>query len=170
MGRSGSIRLVDNRQGNLKSFLGSLRFVMTHKLVLAFDTSTLNRLVSDSDSETSIAAILSGYEVLLPEMSVDELYATPDAEHRKRLFSVCRRLLGVGQCALPAHWMIDALVRRYHAERHTFDWKSVPVRAQKIEQAVHDDSLLNDEEMVQQHRAFVRKLQKDLEKMFQVPR
>lgn len=143
---------------------------MNSKPSLAFDTSALNRLVRDDDSEVIIAAILSSYEVLLPEMSIGELYATPDPEHRKKLFRVCRRLLGVGQCILPAHWILDALVQHHNADGSGFDWRRVPVRAPKIEQAVHDDDVLNDELLVIQQKSAVRKLQNNFEDMFERPR
>jgi hypothetical protein len=37
--------------------------------------SALNRFVKDGDSDPSITAILSGFEVRLPETSVEETYA-----------------------------------------------------------------------------------------------
>jgi hypothetical protein len=54
--------------------------LVARKPTLAFDTSTLNRLMKDTDSEPFVAAILAGFEVHLPEMSIGEIYAHPDPQ------------------------------------------------------------------------------------------
>jgi hypothetical protein len=104
------------------------------KTTLAFDTSTLNRLVKDADSEPFIAAILAGFEVHLPEMSIGEIYAHPDPLQRQKLYVVCRRFLKAGgQCLYPAHWILDLLKRRFHKDPLRFDWGRVEVRALEVE-------------------------------------
>ncbi len=143
---------------------------MARKQILSFDTSTLNRFVKDRDSDPYLAAILAAFDVRLPEMSIGEIYATPDAAQRAKLFTVCRRLLQVGQCLHPAHWILDLLVRRHHQDPGSFDWRSVDVRSPGVEREIHENRTLDSHTLVEQQRAANRKLQKEFKAMFQEPR
>jgi hypothetical protein len=137
------------------------------KPTVAFDTSTLNRIMKDSDSEPFIAAILAGFEVQLPEMSVGEIYAHPDPLQREKLYVVCRRFLAAGgRCLYPAHWILDLLIRRFHKDPLGFNWGRVEVRALGVEKEINEGTILNNELMVSEQSAIHRKLQNEFEKTF----
>jgi len=139
---------------------------MSQKPFLALDTSALNRLVKDADPEPIIAAILSGYSVNLPEMSFEEILATPDSGLRMRLVTLCRRLLGVGICTMPAHWVIDAHVKSFHANPAKYDWRRVNVRADMIEAEIHNGKFAQDGSLVEQQATEIKRLQDEFEGWF----
>lgn len=143
---------------------------MAHRPILAFDTSVLNRLVKQEDSEPCLAAILSGFEICLPEMTVGEILATPDPILRQKLFSLSGKLLGVGQGMLPAHWIIDVLVHQHSQNSNAFDWTRTNIRNSSMEDQIHRGGLHNDEALSTQQREGVRKLQRDFEDWFQEPK
>jgi hypothetical protein len=144
---------------------------MRRKSTLALDTSTLNRLMKDTDSEPFIAAILTGFEVHLPEMSIGEIYAHPDPLQREKLYVVCRRFLKAGgQCLYPAHSILDLLIRRFHKDPLRFDWSQVEVRAHGVEKEVNEGTILGNESLVSEQKVANRKLQKEFEDTFKEPR
>jgi hypothetical protein len=144
---------------------------MMRKPTVAFDTSTLNRLMKDSDSESFIAAILTGFEVRLPEMSIGEIYAHPDPQQREKLYAVCRRFLKAGgQCLYPAHWILDLLIRRFHKIPVQFVWSQVDVRAPGVEKEINEGAILFIESLVSEQKTANRKLQKEFEGTFKEPR
>jgi hypothetical protein len=65
---------------------------MSVKPIIVFDTSGLNRLAKDADSQPLVAGLRAGYRVCLTAMSVDELLATPKLEDRIKFFEYCRRI------------------------------------------------------------------------------
>src|SRR5258708_14200851 len=117
---------------------------------LALDTSAFNRLVKDADAEPFIAAILSGYKVRIPEMSFGEILATRDPELRSRLHVVCRRLLKVGTCIKPAHWVIDLHIKKFDADPKSYDCRNIDVRAVDIETEIHNGELVEDDELTEE--------------------
>lgn len=139
---------------------------MSEKPVLALDTSALNRLAKDSDSEPFIAAILSGYSICLLEMSFEEALATPDVNIRKKLVSVCSRLLGVGYCILPAHWLFDMHIKTFHHNPTSYEWRKVAVRANFIEEEIQRGECAADEKLVEQQAIELRRLQDEFETAF----
>lgn len=116
--------------------------------------------------EPFIAAILSGYNVRIPEMSFGEILATHDPELRKKLHTVCRRLLQVGTCIKPAHWVIDLHIKKFHANPNSYDWRSVDVRAADIEAEIHNGEFVEDDKLNQEQAAELRRLQDEFESWF----
>ena len=140
---------------------------MSQRPVVAPDTSVLNRLVKDVDPEPFIAAILSGYTVCLPEMSFEEILATRDLELRTKLSRICQRVLSVGYCIQPAHWVIDLHVKAFHRDPTRYDWRKVNVRAAEIEEEIQRGDFVNDAALVEQQATELRRLQDEFEGLFQ---
>jgi hypothetical protein len=142
------------------------KIVAKQRSTLAFDTSAFNRFAKDADPEPFIAAILSAYTVRIPEMSVGEVMATRDPEIRRKLHEVCRRLLSVGTCLLPAHWIVDLHVKRFHEGGPSYDWRNVNVRAENIEEELRRGDLVHDAILVEEQAADLRRLQDEFEGFF----
>jgi hypothetical protein len=106
---------------------------------IVFDTSAVNTLAKDGAlAEPQIAALKSGFDVLLTAMSVDEMIAAPVALTRETLFARCQRLLVSGRCVWPPHEIIARLVLAHANDPRRFNWRKVPVRARDYERAIVD--------------------------------
>jgi hypothetical protein len=142
---------------------------MKRKPILAFDTSALNRLAGkDGNRDSScIAAIQSGYEVLLSELATGELYATREFQRRKALYDVCRELLNNGYCISPAQWLISSLVKRHHQDPTTFDWSIVPWRCCADEKQIREGTILGDEVLATSQRERQTKSKREFEAGFE---
>ena len=106
---------------------------------IAFDTSALNALAKDGASSVPhIKALLSGYQVLLTAMSVDELISTEDAVVREELIASTQRLLGSGVCVWPPHEILTLHVAAHDANPGRYNWESIDIRAQLYERAIID--------------------------------
>jgi hypothetical protein len=139
---------------------------MSQKPIIALDTSVLNRLVKDTDPEPFIAAILTGYAIRIPEMSYGEIAATRNPEVRKKLHDVCRRLLNVGMCIMPAHWIIDLHIKQFHHNPGHYNWLNVSARATIIEEEIQRGDFVNDEFLVEKQATALRCLQDEFEGAF----
>jgi hypothetical protein len=142
---------------------------MTGKPTLGLDTSALNRLVKDPNSEPIIAAILAGYSVCLPSMSFEEVIATSEPGLRERLVAICRRLLSAGYCIWPAHWLIDRHVKAFHDNPSQYDWRNVPVADSEFQDEILRGTFANDDTLVSAQAAELRRLQDEFESFFQRP-
>ena len=83
--------------------------------IISFDTSGVNRLADDPDSDALIAGFTVGYFIRLPFTVVSEIIATSSGERRKRLLTVCRKLFAAGDCIEPHHEILKIMVRRFEA-------------------------------------------------------
>jgi hypothetical protein len=89
------------------------------------DTSAINALADDSDSEALIAGLSVGYFVRFPFEAVSEVIATTCGARRKELLRVCRRLLrSAGDCIEPHHEILKTMVARFE--------KSLPLGVQHV--------------------------------------
>jgi hypothetical protein len=140
---------------------------MSQKAILALDTSVLNRLVKDPDPEPFIAAILSGYAIRIPTMSFEEILATRDPDLRKKLHDICRRLLRVGMCIMPAHWVVDVHVKQFHEDPEKYSWLKVQVRATIVEEEIQCGDFVDDDVLVELQAKELRRLQDEFEDFFQ---
>jgi hypothetical protein len=137
------------------------------KPTVAFDTSTLNRLVKDDNPEPSIAEILARFDVRLTDMSIGEIYATKKPVLREKLNAVCRRFLNAGgQCLLPAHWIIGFLMLQFHKDPLAFDWRGVQVRSREVERLIDEGTIIGDEGLVSEQRSTHYEAQDQFEEMF----
>jgi hypothetical protein len=88
--------------------------VLYNRQILIFDTSVVNALVDDRDSEPLIAGLRSGYFIRFPFAVVGEIIANSSGERREKLLHVCRRLLSsAGDCIEPQHEIIKIMVARF---------------------------------------------------------
>jgi len=82
--------------------------------ILSFDTSAVNQLADDSDSEALVAGLGSGYFIRFPFTTVSEIVANSSSQRRKELLRVCRRLLlEAGDCIEPHHEIMKTMVARF---------------------------------------------------------
>jgi hypothetical protein len=81
--------------------------------IISFDTSAINRVADEPDSDALIAGLTAGYFVRFPFTAVSEIIATSSGERRKQLLRVCRRLLAVGDCIEPHHEILKIMVARF---------------------------------------------------------
>jgi hypothetical protein len=140
---------------------------MTRRIIVGFDTSTLNRLVKDTNSEPIVAVLQSNYDVRIPEMSFGEVVATRKSELREKLVTICRRLLKVGNCIAPAHWLIDLHVKQFHDDPTTYDWRKVNVEAKFLEKEILEGTLAKDESLAEEQATELRRLQDEFEDLFE---
>jgi hypothetical protein len=94
---------------------------MAIKPVIIFDTSALNKLADDADSVGLMAHLASESTVRLTGTSVDEIGASPTPDRRRKLFSLCKRLLSAGCCILPHHLLCETLISAHFSAPKTFD-------------------------------------------------
>ena len=78
------------------------------------DTSALNRLADDPNSEALLSVLRANHFVRLPFTVVSESIASKNPERRKTLLRVCKRLLTAsGDCIEPSHEIIRMMVARF---------------------------------------------------------
>ena len=84
-----------------------------NRKIVSFDTSAINRLADDPDSDALIAGLTAGYFVRFPFTAVSEIIATSSGDRRELLVRVCRRLLAAGDCIEPHHEILKIMVARF---------------------------------------------------------
>jgi hypothetical protein len=108
---------------------------MGYRPTLIFDTSSINRLADDPDSDALIAALRSGFHTRFTFTSVLEIIATTSGECRRKLAGVCKRLLCSGDCIDPQNEIIRKMVERFE-QPSPFDWREVDVRFRDAEKEI----------------------------------
>lgn len=139
---------------------------MSQRQILGLDTSVLNRLAKDTDQEPLIAGILSSYAIRIPGMSWEEAVAARKPEVRKKLNDICRRLLSVGMCIMPANWLADHHIKLFHANPQQYSWLKVNARATFIEDEIQRPESLDDAALVEKQATELRRLQDEFESAF----
>jgi hypothetical protein len=124
------------------------------------DTSALNRLADDPDSDALIAGLRSGFHVRLTFTSVSEVISNADAERRRKLHRVCRLLLSAGDCIDPQHEIIEKMVAQFELAS-SFDWREVSVEFPTARDEIARRENFSDEEAKQE-----REQQEELKKQF----
>ncbi len=76
---------------------------------LIFDTSSLNALADDGESQIIAKALGEGFLVRLSETNIAEIGANPKIERRDKLLALCRHLVHAGECIIPYHAIIEEL-------------------------------------------------------------
>ncbi|MGB2633976.1 MAG: hypothetical protein WAM58_08575 [Candidatus Acidiferrum sp.] len=114
------------------------------------DTSAVNALADDPDSESFIAGLRSGYFVRFPFTVVSEVIANSSGERRRQLLRLCRRLLSsAGNCIEPHHEILRVMVARFEKSL-TLDLGHVNLRMTEAESEImraedFDDALATQE-------------------------
>jgi hypothetical protein len=127
--------------------------IVSGRPILKFDTSAINRLTDDPDSEALTAGLTSGFYVQLTFESVEEIVATTSAGRRHSLLNICNRLLPLGGCIDPASAILEKMVAHFEGSA-PFSWTGVevglPDAAEKISRFEDFDNELA--ERVQEER------------------
>lgn len=84
-----------------------------NRKIISLDTSAVNQFADDADSDALIAGLTVGFFIRLPFTVVSEIIATSSGERRKRLLTLCRKLLVAGDCIEPHHEILKVMVRRF---------------------------------------------------------
>jgi len=137
------------------------------KRILGFDTSGVNALADDPDSNAIIAGLVLGYEVRLPASSVEEIAGSSRPDRRTRLLDVCQRLLTSdgSACIWPFHRVVELLINEFEQKGSTFDWRSVRVRSTEYEREIVHREMVGDELAAEQLQV-VRSLEQEFAQVF----
>ena len=133
---------------------------------IAMDNSVLNRLAKENDPKQVVAALLSGYEVRVPEMAFGEAIATPKPEVRMKLMEVCRLLVASGGGITAAHWLMDRHIKRFHDYPLRYSWRNVQSRYFYLEEAVLSGNYHADEALVSEQATEMKADQDGFEQLF----
>ena len=90
------------------------------------DTSAINRLADDLDSDALIAGLSSGFFVRLTFTSIAEVTANVDSDRRRKLIRVCRQLLSAGDLIDPQDEILKKMIEEFEAQP-SFDWRKVRI-------------------------------------------
>jgi hypothetical protein len=142
---------------------------VSRKPVLSFDTSAINKLADDLESEVLKVGLRAAFFVRFTSTNVEEIIATCDSTRRKDLLNCIRSLLTAGDCINPYHWIIEQLVRNFERDPKSFDWRQVSVRFQNAEGEVARQEFINDDLSAEQ-RQHSRTAAKKFEEIYTSPR
>ncbi|HXP70925.1 MAG TPA: hypothetical protein VOA88_16705 [Candidatus Dormibacteraeota bacterium] len=113
------------------------------------DTSGINRLADDPDSDALIAGLRSGFFVRLTFTSIGEVIANEDADRRRKLLRICGLLLSAGDCIDPQHEILRKMVAEFEATP-SFDWRKVRVDFPEAQVEIARRENFSDEEARQE--------------------
>jgi hypothetical protein len=132
--------------------------------IVILDTSGLNRFADEDDSAALIDCVSAGFHLRLTFTSVCEVIATEDADRRRSLLEVCKRILRRGDCIDPQHEILRKMVRSFEANP-SFDWTNVYVRFHEAEfEILRGEGF--DDELSRQEREEGRALNKQFVQIF----
>lgn len=139
---------------------------MTTKPTIALDNNALNRLAEENDREPVIAAMLSGYEVRVPEMAFGEAIGTADPDVRVKLIETCRTLVASGSGITAAHWLMDRHIKRFHDYPRRYSWRNVQSRFFDLEEEMLSGNYYTNEALVSEQAAHMKASQAEYEQCF----
>lgn len=129
---------------------------------IILDTTVINHLENEgNNSEPLMRGLELGYDVRLPAMVVDEIFATKAAERRNALLRRLTRILGHAKCIWPPNELVRLHVRAYQENPKAYDWNRVHVRTKEYEQAVSSRTL--PEDLFEETRELQFRLHKEFE-------
>jgi hypothetical protein len=140
--------------------------MMRDQPTIAMDNSVLNRLAKENNPKPVIAAMLSGYEVRVPEMAFGEAIATAKSEVRVKLMEVCRLLVASGSGITAAHWLMDRHIKRFHDYPLRYSWRNVQSRYFDLEEEMLSGNYHVDEALVSEQAAQMEANQAEFEQCF----
>lgn len=118
--------------------------MMKEQPILTLDTSAINRLADDPDSQPLMEGLRSGYFVRLTFLSIEEVVATTVGNRRHQLFGVCKRLLSSGDCIDPPDELLEKLIASFE-ESAPFNWQDVDVSFPEAQQTMARLENVSDE-------------------------
>jgi hypothetical protein len=113
------------------------------------DTSAINRLADDPDSDALIAGLRSGFFVRLTFTSISEVIANADTDRRRKLLDICGQLLLAGDCIDPQHEILSKMISEFEATP-SFDWTKVPVDFPEAQAVIAARQDFSDDEAMQE--------------------
>jgi hypothetical protein len=140
--------------------------MMRDQPTIAMDNSVLNRLAKEDNPEPVIAAMLSGYEVRVPEMAFGEAIAAAKPEVRMKLVKVSRLLVASGSSITAVHWLMDRHIKRFHDYPQRYSWRNVQSRYFDLEEAILSGNYHFDEALVSEQAAQLEANQAEFEQCF----
>lgn len=99
---------------------------MGEQPILTFDTSAINQLAGDADSDALLQGVTSGFFVHVTFDSLEEIAATTRGEMRHKLLGVCTKLLAAGDCIDLAGPILEKMAAEFEVCQ-PFDWTRVDV-------------------------------------------
>jgi hypothetical protein len=133
--------------------------------ILSLDTSGINGLADDSESDILIAGLRTGFQVRLTFLNISEVIANEDRARRALLLRVCRRLISQGDCIDPPYEIIRKLVVEFEASS-AFDWTQVRVDLPEAQNAIAREENFDDD-LAEQERKESRALEKQFVKVYE---
>jgi hypothetical protein len=137
---------------------------MNSNPILTFDTSGINQLADDPDSEALIAGLRSGFYFRLTFLSVSEIIANKKRNRRVQLLRTCRQLVSSGDCIDPPHEIVRKTVIQFE-EPPAFDWTRVSVDFPEAQNAIAHEEDFGDE-LADQEREESRSLQRQFTEIY----
>lgn len=137
---------------------------MEYKPVRTFDTSGINCLADDPDSDLLIAHLRAGSHTRFTFTNILEIIANEDGERRRKLFDTCSRLLASGDCIDPQRRVMQNMVAGFE-QTSPFDWTEVGVRFPAAERAIARRMDFSDDH-ARREREKARACEKEFRKMF----
>lgn len=121
------------------------RTAMGTEPILSLDTSAINKLAGDVDSECLILGLTSAFSIRLTFTSVNEVAATSRCGDRSILIEVCKRLRASGDFLLPVGELLEKLIRAFEDGASPFEWSTVGVSLEKTVDAAFRSSDIGDD-------------------------
>jgi hypothetical protein len=113
------------------------------------DTSAINRLADDPDSEALIGGLKAGFFVRLTFTSISEVIANENGDRRRKLLRVCRLLLPAGDCIDPQNAILEKMIGDFEANT-AFDWRNVSIDFPEAKNELGGRETFSDEEATQE--------------------
>jgi len=133
---------------------------------LIFDTSGLNALANEPDLPVIAKCLGISSCVRLTETNLAEIAATANTHKRSSLIETCQRLVGVGECIGPHHWIIEQQVRLHAARPDIFNWQRLDVRMRALEEEIARPRFLNDDTVAAESRAHFQQTARAFDQLF----
>ena len=137
---------------------------MNSKPIWTPDTSVVNRLADDPDSDALVAGLRSGFQVRLTFTSVSEVIANERPARRAQLLRICRVLLSAGDCIDPQNEILSKMISRFE-EASSFDWRMVRVDISQMQSELARDENITDD-LAEQERGEARVLDEQFVKIY----
>lgn len=132
--------------------------------ILTLDTSGINWLADDLDSDALMAGLTAGFHPRITFTSLSEVVQNQNPKRRRALLRICKFLLASGDCIDPQHEIIRKMVVACE-ESPSFDWRAVAVDFPEARAAIGTKENIHDE-LAEQEREEARTLEKQFIKTY----
>lgn len=133
---------------------------------IIFDTSGLNALADDPETDIITKSLTVGFRVLLSETNLCEITATRCEERRLELLDLCRRLIHEGEGINPYREIFRSMAQAHAADPARFEWRRVNIRWPKMEEEVARRELIGGQALADEVRADNRSTNREFTEMW----